>query len=104
AHSQLQTYKAEIPSLFDFNEILVISDGIEARVGSLTANREWFLPWRTIEGEKAASNLQPELETMLRGLFDRQRLLLYLRHFITFEDDRGKLRKILAGYHQYHAV
>jgi len=68
AHNQLQTYKAEIPSLFDFNEILVISDGIEARVGSLTANREWFLPWRTIEGEDAASNLQPELETVLKGV------------------------------------
>ena len=104
AHNQLQTYKAEIPSLFDFNEILVISDGIEARVGSLTANREWFLPWRTIEGEDAASNLQPELETVLKGVFARRRLLLYLRHFITFEDDRGKLRKILAGYHQFHAV
>lgn len=104
AHNQLQTYRAEIPSLFDFNEVLVISDGIEARVGSLTANREWFLPWRTIKGEDAASNLQPELETVLRGLFDHRRLLLYLRHFITFEDDRGKVRKILAGYHQFHAV
>jgi len=104
AHNQLQTYKAEIPSLFDFNEVLVISDGIEARVGSLTANREWFLPWRTIKGEDVASNLQPELETVLRGLFDHRRLLLYLRHFITFEDDRGKVRKILAGYHQFHAV
>jgi type I restriction enzyme R subunit len=104
AHNQLQTYKAEIPSLFDFNEILVISDGVEARVGSLTANREWFLPWGTIEGEDPASNLQPELETVLTGLFDRRRVLVYLRHFITFEDDRGKLRKILAGYHQFHAV
>lgn len=54
AFNQLQTYKHEIPSLFAYNEILIISDGVEARLGSLTADKEWFLPWRTIEGEEVA--------------------------------------------------
>lgn len=104
ALQQLQTYKHEIPSLFNSNEILIVSDGVEARVGSLTANREWFLPWRTIEGEELAPARLPKLQVLLTGLFEKRRFLDYLRHFIAFEEQRDGLAKILAGYHQYHAV
>jgi len=105
AFKQFETYKAEIPALFTTNEVLVISDGLEARIGSLTANREWFLPWRTIEGEELAPALVPQLEVLIRGVFEKRRFLDYLRHFIVFEEDRGgQLAKKLAGYHQFHAV
>jgi type I restriction enzyme R subunit len=103
AFNQLQTYKQQIPSLFTYNEILVVSDGLEARIGSLTGNREWFLPWRTIEGEDLAPTLMPKLEVLLKGVFQKERLLRFLRHFIVFEDDKTTLKK-LAGYHQFHAV
>lgn len=105
ALKQLQTYKAEIPSLFTFNEILVVSDGLDARIGSLTANSEWFLPWRTIEGEELAPATMPQLEVLIKGVFDQRRFLRYLRHFIVFEEEAGGLLiKKLAGYHQFHAV
>jgi type I restriction enzyme R subunit len=105
AISQLQTYKDQIPSLFTCNEILAVSDGINARIGSLTANKEWFLPWRTIEGEKKASAGELELEVLIKGVFDKRRFLDYIRSSIVFEDfgDEGVIKKI-AGYHQYHAV
>lgn len=105
AWNQLQTYKQQIPSLFHYNELLVVSDGTYARIGSLTANKEWFKPWRTIEGEEIASPVL-ELETLVRGVFAKDRLLKILRHFITFEadTDSDRVYKILAGYHQYHAV
>ena len=104
AYDQIQTYKAQIPDIFDYNEILVISDGSEARFGSLSANAERFMQWRTMDGVK----LDPlgqfnELETLVRGLFAPQYLLDYLRYFVLFEDD-GKLVKKIAGYHQFHAV
>ncbi|MBI4064544.1 MAG: type I restriction endonuclease subunit R [Elusimicrobia bacterium] len=105
AFNQLQTYKQQIPSLFAFNEALVISDGLEARIGSLTANREWFLPWRTIGGEDLVSSVTPQLEVLIKGVFDKNRFLQYLRHFIVFEEEfGGSLIKKLAGYHQFHAV
>ena len=104
AFHQLQTYKHEIPSLFAFNEILIISDGIEARVGSLTADKEWFMPWRTVEGEDVAPTSMPQLQVLLAGLLNKKRLLNYLRNFIVFEDDDGALTKKIAGYHQFHAV
>ncbi len=105
ALAQLQTYKREIPSLFRHNELLVISDGIAARVGSLTASSEWFLPWRTIEGEEPAPAYEPELRVLVRGLFEPGRLLRYLRHCIVFEEDSGgRLLKKVAGYHQFHAT
>lgn len=105
AFHQLQTYKAQIPSLFTFNEALVISDGVEARVGTLTANREWFMPWRTIEGEALADTKLPQLQVVLEGVFDKKRLLDLIRYFIVFEDaGGGVLIKKMAGYHQYHAV
>jgi len=105
AFDQVQTYKDQIPCLFAYNEILIISDGIEARVGSLTADRERFMPWRTIEGEDLAPASLPQLEVVLQGLLDKRRLLDYLRYFIVFEEEReGVLVKKIAGYHQFHAV
>ncbi|KPL25350.1 MAG: DEAD/DEAH box helicase [Phycisphaerae bacterium SM1_79] len=104
AFNQLQTYKHEIPSLFAYNEVLVISDGVEARLGSLTADREWFLPWRTIEGEDVAPVGMPQLQVLLTGLLEKKRLLEYINNFVVFEDDKGTLAKKIAGYHQYHAV
>ena len=105
AYNQLQTYKAQIPSLFAYNELLVVSDGLQVRMGSLTANKEWFLPWRTITGAELASNLFSELQVLLEGLFDKRRFLDLLRYFIVFEDNGGgALVKKIAGYHQYHAV
>jgi type I restriction enzyme R subunit len=104
AFHQLQTYKKDIPSLFRFNELLVVSDGLEARLGSLTANRERFAPWRTIEGEALASPTLLGLEVLLKGVFDKRRFLDLVRHFIVFEEDGPDVVKKLAGYHQFHAV
>ncbi len=105
AFNQLQTYKMQIPSLFSFNEAMVISDGVQARVGTLTAGREWFMPWRTIEGEELADNRLPQLQVVLEGVFEKRRFLDLIRHFIVFEDvGGGVLVKKMAGYHQYHAV
>ncbi len=105
AFRQLQTYNAEMPSLFMFNELLVVSDGVEARMGSLTAGREWFKPWRTISGEDLADALQPELHVLIEGVFDKHRFLQLIRDFIVFEDlGTGILVKKIAGYHQFHAV
>ncbi len=105
AFNQLQTYKQQIPSLFNYNEVLAISDGLETRFGSITANREWFLPWRTVEGEELAPATMTQLEVLIRGLFAKERFLRYIRHFVVFEEGRGgQLSKKLAGYHQFHAV
>jgi type I restriction enzyme R subunit len=104
AFNQLQTYKAQIPSLFRTNAVLVISDGIAARVGSLTADRERFMPWRTVTGDGVASKGSPELETVLKGVFEKRRFLDLLKDFVVFGDGDGKVAKILAGYHQFHAV
>ena len=104
AYDQIQTYKEQIPDVFQYNELLVISDGTDARFGSLSSNSERFMQWRTIDGV----NLDPlgqfnELETLIRGLCAPAYLLDYLRYFVLFEDD-GTLIKKVAGYHQYHAV
>jgi len=104
AFNQLQTYKDEIPDLFVFNEALVVSDGYTARVGSLTANQERFLPWRTIKHEDDKPLLEWQLETLVRGFFERELLLDYLRFFILFESDGETIIKKIAGYHQFHAV
>jgi len=130
AWQQLQTYQAEIPSLFAPNAVLVVSDGLEARVGPLGAGREWFKPWRTITGAdfypppspsphpdghpsptgrgetgEGQSDHKPELEVALLGLFEKHRFLDLVRDFIVFEDDgSGRLVKKMAGYHQFHAV
>ncbi len=104
AWNQLQTYKAELPTLFAMNEALVVSDGIEARLGTLTAGWEWFKPWRTVTGEALADPHLTELQVMLQGVFQPRRFLALLRDFIVFEDDGGALTKKMAGYHQFHAV
>ena len=105
AFRQIQTYKQEIPTLFTYNEAIVISDGLEARIGSLTADTEWFLPWRTIEGEDEAPSTDLEVEVLIRGAFEKRRFLNYLKHFIVFEEtEGGTIAKKIAGYHQFHAV
>ena len=89
AFNQLQTYKRDIPSLFVFNEALLVSDGVEARVGTLTAGREWFLPWRTVTGAELAPPHLSELQVMLEGVLDRRRFLELIHYFIVFEDVGG---------------
>ncbi len=104
AFQQLQTYKNELPSFFVFNEILVVSDGIEARIGTLSSNRERFLPWRTIEGEDLAPASLSQLEVLIRGVFEPRRLLDLIRYFIVYESDGDTTIKKMSGYHQFHAV
>ncbi len=104
AYNQLQTYKDEIEDLFVCNEALVISDGIHARIGSLTATDERFMYWRTIKNEKDRPLLEYELETLIKGFFDKELLLDYIQNFVLFEDDGKKIIKKIAGYHQFHAV
>ncbi len=104
AFNQLQTYKAQIGSLFRTNAVLVISDGIAARIGSLTAERERFMPWRTVTGDDLAPKGTPELGTVLKGVFDKRRFLDLIKDFIVFADAGSGVAKILAGYHQFHAV
>jgi type I restriction enzyme R subunit len=111
AFNQLQTYKQQIPTLFTWNAALVISDGVQARIGTLTADRERFMPWRTIAGEDLAPASMPELQVVLEGVFEKSRFLQMVRHFIVFADEDededkegGKVTKKMAGYHQFHAV
>lgn len=104
AFNQLQTYKSQITSLFRTNAALVISDGMAARIGSLTADRERFMPWRTVDGDDIAPKGIPELQTVLQGVFEPRRFLELIRDFVVFGEMGGELAKILAGYHQFHAV
>lgn len=104
AFNQLQTYKNQISSLFRTNAVLVTSDGIAARIGSLTAGLERFMPWRTVDGHEILRKGMPELPTLLEGIFDKKRFLDYLRGFIVFENNGSKIIKKIAGYHQFHAV
>jgi len=108
AFQQLQTYQAQIPVLFTTNAALVVSDGVQARIGALGAGKEWFKPWRTITGSEDVSATKPELWVVLAGVFEKRRFLDLLRYFIVFEDSKtdggGGLTKKMAGYHQFHAV
>ncbi|NYT73376.1 type I restriction endonuclease subunit R [Halomonas sp. QX-2] len=104
AYNQIQTYKDEVSELFVYNEAIVISDGFNARLGSLTVSQERYMPWRTIKHEDDKPLLEWELETMVRGFFDRERLLDYVRYFVLFETVADRLIKKIAGYHQFHAV
>jgi len=105
AHQQLQTYQAEIPSLFAHDAALVISDGTEARIGTISAGREWFKPWRTIVGRQIEDEGVAQLGVLVGGVFEHGRLLELLRDFIVFEDEGGgRIVKKMAGYHQFHAV
>ncbi len=105
AWQQLQTYKSELPTLFSMNELLVVSDGLETRVGTLTAGKEWFKPWRTISGLDVDDGSLVQLEVAIRGLCEPSRFLKMVRDFVVFEDDGGGVpMKKMAGYHQFHAV
>ena len=105
AWNQLQTYKSELPALFSMNESMVVSAGMDARIGALTAGKEWFKPRRTIGGEAPQDGGLMELQVMLIGVCVLRRFLSLVHDFIVFEDDgRGKLAKKMTGYHQFHAV
>jgi len=104
AFNQLQTYKQQIPQLFNTNTLLVTSDGIAARVGSLSADLERFMPWRTTDGTDVAPKGAPELSTLIEGVFEQRRLLDLLCYFTVFGETGSGLAKIIAGYHQFHAV
>lgn len=104
AFNQLQTYRQQIPALFVANALLVVSDGVAARMGSLSSDLERFMPWRTIDGKMIAPKGSPELETLIAGVFEPRRFLDLLRHFIVIGETGSGLTKIVAGYHQYHAV
>jgi type I restriction enzyme R subunit len=104
AFNQLQTYKQQIPALFRSNALLVTSDGLSARVGSLSADHERFMPWRTTDGTRIEPKGMPEMATLIEGVFEQRRFLDLLRHFTVFGEAGGGLIKIIAGYHQFHAV
>lgn len=106
AYNQLQTYKEQVPSLFRTNAVMVASDGMLARIGSLTADEERFMPWRSVTG--AEGDFTPhgpyEMDTLLRGVFDKERFLALVRDFTVFGDRGEGLFKIIAGYHQFHGA
>lgn len=104
AYNQLQTYKQQIPALFRSNALLVTSDGLSARVGSLSADLERFMPWRTTDGKRIEPKGAPEIATLVEGVFEQGRFLDLLRHFTVFGETNGGLIKVIAGYHQFHAV
>lgn len=108
AFNQFQTYKQDIPSFFTFNEFLVISDGAEAKIGSLTADTDRFMRWRSIDGEELASDAVPQLEVLIKGVFDKKRFLDIICNFIVFNifkhENNEKIVKIVPAYHQYFAT
>jgi type I restriction enzyme R subunit len=104
AYNQLRTYIMTIPSLFTYNSFIVASDGINARAGTHTSDENRFMAWRTIDGDDMAPLSIPQIEVLIKGMFDRSRLLDIVKHFVLFQSDGKETVKILAGYHQYHAV
>ena len=104
AYNQLQTYKMTVPSLFTYNSFIVASDGINAKAGTLTSDENRFMAWRTIDGDDMAPLSIPQLEVLIKGMFERGRFLDIIKHFVLFQSDGSEIEKILAGYHQYHAV
>ena len=103
AFNQIQNSKNETPQLFEPNMVCVISDGAVARLGSISADQERFMPWR-VAGGIAAPDEHLELEVLVKGLFERQTFLKYFRHFIAFQTSGAGTFKVIAGYHQYHGV
>jgi type I restriction enzyme R subunit len=101
AFNQIQTYKAQITNLFTYNAVCVISDGLDARIGTISSDWERFMPWRALDN---VIEDKGDLKTMLRGAFEPNRFLQLVRHFLVFEDTRGGPIKKVAGYHQFHAV
>ena len=104
AYNQLQTYKMTIPSLFTYNSFMVTSDGINANAGTLTSDEDRFMSWRTIDGEDKAPMSIPQLEVLIKGMFQRDMFLDIIKQFVLFQSDGKDTYKVLAGYHQYHAV
>lgn len=104
AYQQLQTYKEQTPDLFIFNEALVVTDGLDARVGSLTASKERFQPWRVVNNEDDKPHYEFHLETLVKGFFKPELLIDFIHYFVLFENDDGEIIKKIAGYHQFHAV
>lgn len=118
AFNQIQTYKRDIPSLFNYNAFCIISDGINAKAGTITSNEEWFMNWRTVDGEDIAPLSQPQYEVLLNGMFHKDRLLDIIKNYLLFQEskesekdidgkklgDKKSIIKILAAYHQYFAV
>ena len=104
AFSQLQTYKQSIPSLFTYNELLIVSDGWDALCGTVTSDWGRFMSWKTKDGRTTADTLQPQLEVMFTGMLNKQTLLDLIHHFIVFEKSKDKTLKKVAAYHQYYAV
>ena len=105
AFNQFQTYQSDIPTLFTYNAALLISDGTQARIGTVSSSREWFMPWRTIAGDTLAEESLAQLQVVIEGVFEPRRFLDLVRYFVVFEDaGAGELTKKMAGYHQFHAV
>ncbi|MCR2807721.1 type I restriction endonuclease subunit R [Paenibacillus soyae] len=104
AYNQVQTYKNAISSLFTYNSFMIISDGVNARVGTLTADEDRFMMWRTIDGSDVAPTSIPQLEVLIKGMFEKSRLLDLIHSFVLYQTDGEHLYKILAGYHQFHAT
>lgn len=115
AYNQLQTYMAQIPSLFVYYALLIVTDGIEARLGTLSSGREWMMPWRRIDDEGDKTEFPTEsrmtsrayvsqMEVLLRGVFDKHNILSLIRYFTVFEVNKDKIIKKVAGYHQFRAV
>jgi type I restriction enzyme R subunit len=104
AFNQLQTYKQTIPSLFVYNSLLIVSDGWDALYGSLTAPKQFFVPWKSIDGKLVADEDIPQMEVMVKGMLNKQVLPDLIRHYILFHQNKEQLTKIVPRYHQYFAV
>ncbi|HLP57810.1 MAG TPA: type I restriction endonuclease, partial [Candidatus Deferrimicrobium sp.] len=104
AYNQLQAYKDDIPTLFIYNQLMIISDGLQARIGAVTTGYDRFMPWRTVDGSEPAPQSAVELEIVIKGAFQKNRFLDLILNFIAFQDDGRDISKKIAAYHQFHAV
>jgi len=104
AHNQIGHYRHDIPQLFEFNAVTVISDGVTTLQGAWTADLEWFAPWKSIDGFDVEAKTTGSMKTLIEGLFPKDRLLAYVRHFLVFESANEKITKKAAKYHQFFAV
>ena len=104
AFNQLQTYKKTIPTLFQYNALLIASDGWDALYGSLTSPKQFFVPWKSIDGELIADEHIPQMEVMVKGMLNKMVILDLIRHFTIFHQNKEFLTKIVPRYHQYFAV
>lgn len=104
AYNQLQTYKQQIPSLFVYNALMVVSDGWEALYGSLTSPKPFFVPWKSIDGHRLADEMDPQMMVLAKGMLNKVVFLDLIRHFILFHSQQEQISKIVPRYHQYFAV